>query len=271
MTTYRALFLALACLLALIAVAAAWSRTVIYDSQYDHVLQRHYDSPDGSKTLVPLDDRVVTLRDLGPGKKTSWGLGITCRAVSPDGKTLAAGTLGAELWVVDVESGRRRDLEEPWWLGYTSVEYPGHVAFSPDGKTLAAVVNDRVGLWDVASGKHTATMELGFGSMTITADGRLVALREGGKRVKILVAPALATWLGALFILSVIYLLVRAFIRLTGERAADSLVIVGGPPSPAQQRTLRGDSACLLRVSRTGVGIAILVLAILLVATARSW
>ncbi len=270
MTTRRFPFLALACLLSLIAVVAAWSRTVVYEWQYYHVLQRQYDSPDGSKTLVTVDDRVVTLRDLGPGNKTSMVEGITCRAISPDGKTLAAGTLWADLWLVDVGNGRKRALEKPWWLGYTSVEYPDYVAFSPDGKTLAAVVNDRVGLWDVASGKHTAAMDLWLRSMTITTDWRFVALREANETVKVLMAPPLATWLGLLFILSVISLLVRAFIRLTGERAAPSLVIGSGSPSPARQRALRGDSARLLRVSRTGVGIAILVLAILLVATARS-
>jgi len=52
----------------------------------------------------------------------------------------------------------------------------------PMEKTLASIVNDRVGLWDVESGKHTATLERGFRSVTLTTDGKLVVLLENDAR-----------------------------------------------------------------------------------------
>src|SRR6516225_3118012 len=66
------------------------------------------------------------------------------------------------------------------------------VAFSPDGKILAAAVGKEkerggptvVRLWDVASGKNTATLEAGTGEMwsvAFSSDGKTLAVAgEGG-------------------------------------------------------------------------------------------
>jgi Tol biopolymer transport system component len=113
---------------------------------------------------------------------------ISSAAFSPDGKTLAAGffrygpvavTGGVVLWDA---TGRKRlfdaplEVKEGWVSG---------VAFSPDGKTIAAgyeyvAQNGGVVLWDVAGGKRLvdAPLEVERGSVSsvsFSPDGKTVA------------------------------------------------------------------------------------------------
>jgi WD40 repeat protein len=145
-------------------------------------------SPDG-QTLASASD-TIRLWDVTTGEeRIAFGhpehRAIICLAFSPDGQILASGSMGDTLFLWDVASGKRRYLEEPPWLGETSVDYPTYIAFSADGKTLAAIVDERVGLWDVASGKHTATLTEGLGSVTYSTNGKLLVLREREKGVTI--------------------------------------------------------------------------------------
>jgi WD40 repeat protein len=113
-------------------------------------------------------------------KKTDGALSI---AISPDGGTLATGdtsysALGeARLW--DLENGK------------VLAKLPGHkgpvmaLAFSPDGKTLAAAVDPEklgmipeVRLWDVARREVRHTLSEGsrrLAAVTFSPDGRILA------------------------------------------------------------------------------------------------
>jgi WD40 repeat protein len=69
-------------------------------------------------------------------------------AYSPDGKTLASGSIDQTIKLWDVATGK----EQATLKGHT--RYVASVAFSPDGKTLASGSEDRtIKLWDVTTGK----------------------------------------------------------------------------------------------------------------------
>jgi RNA polymerase sigma factor (sigma-70 family) len=115
-------------------------------------------------------------------------------ALSPDGKLLATAATPqglpaadapdahlipvVELW--DAETGRRRSaLERPDGGGATNFR---SLAFSPDGKTLAAAEND-VFLWDTATGKLRGVLreDISVWFVTFSPDGKsLAVLRADG-------------------------------------------------------------------------------------------
>ena len=134
-------------------------------------------SPD-SKTLASASyDGTLKTWDLTTGKeRATLGEYRGCLgyvAFSPDGKTLASGAIGSpvdlpdlgdvRLW--DVATGNIRttlkentdDLLIDDLLTGAAGEYIHSVAFSPDGKTLAAMNGD-VTLWDLATNKERATL-----------------------------------------------------------------------------------------------------------------
>src|SRR5262249_10128787 len=102
------------------------------------------------------------------------GSNVLSVAFSPDGKTLAFGTRGAKIFLLDAASGTQRAVlsnHRHWVWG---------LAFSSDGKTLISGSWDKTLIsWDVASGQaiglpfsgHVGEVQ----SVAISPDGRTVA------------------------------------------------------------------------------------------------
>jgi len=174
-------------------------------------------SPD-SKTLASASyDGTLKTWDLTTGKeRATLGEYRGCLgfvAFSPDGKTLATGAIGSpggfpDLWDVklwDVATGKIRttlkantdDLLIDDLLTGAAGEYVHSVAFSPDGKTLAAMNGD-VTLWDLANNTERVTLtghieedqktsEPAYGVMSVafSPDGKTLAAASRDMTVKV--------------------------------------------------------------------------------------
>ncbi len=103
---------------------------------------------------------------------------ITSVALSPDGKTLAFAEHSNIITLVDVATGKTRDLKRRDGVADFGL------AFAPDGKTLAAACTHghTIRLWDVASGKEKTDPAVHTGdvySLALSRDGRFIA--TGGR------------------------------------------------------------------------------------------
>jgi RNA polymerase sigma factor (sigma-70 family) len=94
-------------------------------------------------------------------------------AFSPDNTRLAAVDRGSTVDVWDPSTGQR--------LHRFRGEYEHFLAFSPDGKTLAAGGGAAIGLWDVGTGKPSyASHRNGVSAIWFSPDGRSVMTSGGG-------------------------------------------------------------------------------------------
>ena len=150
-------------------------------------------SPDGRTVAVSGEDGEVALIDRASQRRIAdlRGLTSTSQAVafSPDGELVAAAETGAglddgtvpanglQLWSV-----KRR---APTSFRSGSFASPGSIAFSPDGRLIAAAAMERGTLvFDVRSGKRVAHLRTGdFGrSVAFSPDGSLLATGDFGGR-----------------------------------------------------------------------------------------
>jgi WD40 repeat protein len=134
-------------------------------------------NPAGDSTFVACRDQSIARRSAGDLQE-QWAVRSTLQAfelaVSPDGRTLAAGTWLGLIELRDAATGTLR------------ATLPGHVrmvtglSFSPDGHRLASSGNDgAVQLWDVADASLLATVarrETGATRVTFMGDSAHLAV-----------------------------------------------------------------------------------------------
>jgi tRNA A-37 threonylcarbamoyl transferase component Bud32 len=138
-------------------------------------------SPDGGRLAIGqqgIDGRAGPLRiwDISGRRDIAWLARLSAYrgvAFSPDGKTLAAGSLDGGLTLLDAEIGKPRQLE-----GYQGSPINA-LAFLPDGSTIAAASSDgKVRFWNVAT--QTEHLPLRYPdrilALAVSPDGRSLAV-----------------------------------------------------------------------------------------------
>jgi WD40 repeat protein len=170
-------------------------------------------SPDGTRLATGAYDGTALLWDVSTGArkqtlKTSdgvravrlWSGGKTLQDVkgnddflglpvfSPDGKLVADGIKG-DFRVRDAATGQVM-------RSFTGLCERSTVAFSPDGRTLAAATNEGVVLWEMLTGEERARFPpkaSGWGSsLTFAPNGRTLAFQDRG--VSMSAGPQLLVW-----------------------------------------------------------------------------
>lgn len=154
-------------------------------------------APDG-KTLAAASGNLIQLWQSETGKELRTiqaASGLTGLLFSPDGRTLAGRAQGGTIFLWAADTGKEiHQLKPPprpasntlvlTIGGGGAAAVPPNMAFTPDGKTLAAAGTDyqqqepifSVKFWDVASGKESRKIELPRGA---SVSG--VAIAPGGK------------------------------------------------------------------------------------------
>jgi WD40 repeat protein/DNA-binding SARP family transcriptional activator len=139
-------------LAALLAIRGIRSQ---YTAQADSALQR--------ASRQQFSDRIITT----PQRVDGF-------AVSADGHFLLAGSGDGDVRLVDVDSG------EVIHTFPGATDYIPDVDFSPDGTLVAAIDVDGLRLWDVATGTERWSLPVGTQDVTFSPDGRSLALLLDG-------------------------------------------------------------------------------------------
>jgi WD40 repeat protein len=142
--------------------------------------------------LAGARDRAVRLVDTAKDTVTATVGGGMERAgavaFSPDGKTLAIGTLAGTVHLLEVATGRPVG---PGVFAPTSRPDPAgarftQLAFAPDGRTLASVDRDgNLRLWDVTTGAERCWLGAGLEAVAFAPDGRLLAAGHRDRSVRL--------------------------------------------------------------------------------------
>ena len=103
---------------------------------------------------------------------TNWVMSV---AFSPDGNTLASGSLDGTVRLWDV--GMETEISNFRGLG--------PVVFSPDGTILAAAIGNEIGLWNVATRQATGSLYGHTNALAFSPDGTILASGSGDQTIKL--------------------------------------------------------------------------------------
>jgi RNA polymerase sigma factor (sigma-70 family) len=133
-------------------------------------------SPDGKWIATGGWDNSISLWDANTGKLRDSGAdprgAVTSIAIAPNGKLIATWTQGEGLRIWEADTGkelRRLSVNQEW----------GRIAFSPDGRLLAAPEWSGFILWDVGTGREQQCRLQGHkgkvNTVAFSPDGKLLA------------------------------------------------------------------------------------------------
>ena len=136
--------------------------------------------------VVPLTPAVAQLKTEGTlSSRIPLNEKIFDLVFSPDGYTVAAGMRRNRIGLWDIRTGRytatlQADIDAA--VEDPETHIPSRVAFSPDGRTLAALANanwnrqgNRLHLWEVHTRRHIATTKTsGFFDLSFSPDGQTI-------------------------------------------------------------------------------------------------
>ncbi|MBT6493402.1 MAG: hypothetical protein HOL01_02510, partial [Planctomycetaceae bacterium] len=138
-------------------------------------------SRDGRRLYSGGKDKLIKVHDLDSGRvihEFDQGVGVTCAALSPDGKALATGSWGNRICLWDTATNEQlAKFQRPESSSIQSL------AFSRDGKVLVSGCSlGHVRLWDVDSQEELRSLPqhpLAITDVAVSPDGKLLATSTG--------------------------------------------------------------------------------------------